>query len=395
MQTGQISNQQYMQAQQLGFQGSQAELDRMFQEKRQQSEQQFQSTFQNAGFVQQNSLVDRQTQAQTNVQAMQLALAGNLGGNAVQELLDKTVGPGFIFKPEAQVALEQVAEASGLSVDEFNNVRRAMANGQTSDMLNDKRRFIPTKDSNGNSTATIGISTAEKESALNYAKTNFDSGMLSDSEYKTLVYQINNGSAGSVRDPLTGITHYTTNVNIKTGNIPNMGYGKPTKDANGESIINSDYIETPEKAKAFQEKLAKLYADTQVNLANISANAQVKSAQKSSSASVICTELYMQEKLPYEIYVADSKYGMMNIHPTVMAGYHRWAIPVASMMQRSPIVTAIVRPFATAWAYHMAYKMDAYHKENKLGELIEFIGIPICRFIGNRLEKQVVKNAIQ
>jgi len=96
---------------------------------------------------------------------------------------------------------------------------------------------------------------------------------------------------------------------------------------------------------------------------------------------VICTELHRQGLMPEEIYKADSEYGK-SLDDDTMRGYLSWGIPVAGAMGKSPILTAIVKPFALNWAYHMA------GEHNSFGKIALAVGIPICRWLGTRQVSQ-------
>jgi hypothetical protein len=97
---------------------------------------------------------------------------------------------------------------------------------------------------------------------------------------------------------------------------------------------------------------------------------------------IICTELYRQGKLPRHIYENDAQVGReyAKSDPLVMKGYHVWGRPVARLMGRSRAVTAVVEPFAKAWAFHIA------GQKSLLGAALFNIGVPICRIIGYALE---------
>ncbi len=103
--------------------------------------------------------------------------------------------------------------------------------------------------------------------------------------------------------------------------------------------------------------------------------------------SVLCTELHRQGILSDTLYEADSKYGG-KLDSDIISGYHRWAVPVARAMKKSRIVTMFWKPLVLAWAEHAAYKEGVLPKDNSLGIFIEFIGIPICRFLN---KKEVVQ----
>jgi len=95
------------------------------------------------------------------------------------------------------------------------------------------------------------------------------------------------------------------------------------------------------------------------------------------AGTVICTELHRQGLMSDEIYEADQRFGAKQ-DAAVIAGYHIWGIPLASVMRKSRVVTMLIAPLAIAWAEDMA------GKPNRLGAFLNKIGIPICRFIGSR-----------
>lgn len=101
-----------------------------------------------------------------------------------------------------------------------------------------------------------------------------------------------------------------------------------------------------------------------------------------SSDKIICTELYRQGKLPRHIYENDAQVGReyAKNDPLVMKGYHVWGRPVAKLMAHSRVVTAVVEPFAKAWAFHIA------GQKSLLGAVLFNVGVPICRIIGYALK---------
>jgi len=128
-----------------------------------------------------------------------------------------------------------------------------------------------------------------------------------------------------------------------------------------------EFIRDPKREREFQERLALLGAPKE--------------------GKVVCTELHRQGLLDSKIYQADSEYAKL-IPVSVVTGYHFWGIPLSKLMRKSKLVTTLVRPFATAWAYSMAYKMGATNKRNIFGEILEFIGIPICHLLGSLIKKE-------
>ena len=96
------------------------------------------------------------------------------------------------------------------------------------------------------------------------------------------------------------------------------------------------------------------------------------------AGTVICTELYRQGFMDEETYLKDAEFGKKQ-DIEVIAGYHTWGIPLARAMRNSRVVTWLVKPLALAWAEDMS------GKKNALGAFLNKIGIPICRFIGERV----------
>jgi hypothetical protein len=94
--------------------------------------------------------------------------------------------------------------------------------------------------------------------------------------------------------------------------------------------------------------------------------------------SVICTELHRQGIMSTELYLIDSSYGvaLRLRNPEVFEGYLVLGRPIAKLMRKSKLFTAIMAPPTMAWAKNMA------GDHNLVGGLISFIGMPLCTFIG-------------
>lgn len=100
---------------------------------------------------------------------------------------------------------------------------------------------------------------------------------------------------------------------------------------------------------------------------------------------VICNELNRQGYLPDDIHDLDVKYSQEHPDPMAYIGYFVMARPIVTLMQRSWIVTQIVKPFGLAWAYEMASRMNPDIKGNNLGKWLMKHGTPFCRRIGNKI----------
>lgn len=123
-----------------------------------------------------------------------------------------------------------------------------------------------------------------------------------------------------------------------------------------------------------------IYDKTVVTEGNKSSSA--KAASVTYTPSVICTELHRQGYLPTAWFEADMAFGRAYADGRTFAVYHAWARPVVRAMQRSALVTQLVRPFALAWAKHMAYVMGAGSEDSLLGRWLVDVGLPLHRALG-------------
>jgi len=103
-----------------------------------------------------------------------------------------------------------------------------------------------------------------------------------------------------------------------------------------------------------------------------------------SGGTVICTELHRQGLMDKTIFKADEAFGRYigDNQKEVLIGYHFWAKPVVSLMQKSRIFTQIVNVLAKPWSYEMAYRMGARDEGTFAGKILMFVGVPVCRTIG-------------
>lgn len=99
---------------------------------------------------------------------------------------------------------------------------------------------------------------------------------------------------------------------------------------------------------------------------------------------IICTELHAQGFMDDQTYVLDQEFGD-RLPAHIMDGYQCWAKHVVKLMKKSKLFTEMVAIPALAWARSMA------GQPNFLGNLIMFIGLSACAFIGKlRLLLKVV-----
>jgi hypothetical protein len=110
---------------------------------------------------------------------------------------------------------------------------------------------------------------------------------------------------------------------------------------------------------------------------------------------VICTALYNLGLLDKEVYALDAEYGqrIFTLDPAIIVGYHSWAKPIASHIQKdtftAKLLRSIVSPLGQAWAKEMAHQMrPEKYKTDFLGKMLMKIGYPICKGIGNLKQGQ-------
>jgi hypothetical protein len=84
------------------------------------------------------------------------------------------------------------------------------------------------------------------------------------------------------------------------------------------------------------------------------------------------------------IFKADEAFGkyLRENQKEVLIGYHFWAKPVVSLMQKSHIFAQIVNVLAKPWSYEMAYRVGARNEGTFVGKILMDVGVPICRVIG-------------
>ncbi|QSH39327.1 type II secretion system protein [Candidatus Kaiserbacteria bacterium] len=96
---------------------------------------------------------------------------------------------------------------------------------------------------------------------------------------------------------------------------------------------------------------------------------------------VICTELYRQGLLDDVIYEADAAFGA-TLSQTTLRGYHAWAVPVVTLMQKSEQVTRIVAVIAKPWTVEMAHQMGVLDEGSIIGKAMMIVGVPVSWTIG-------------
>ena len=185
----------------------------------------------------------------------------------------------------------------------------------------------------------------------------------------------------------TSIAHYNSGIsqldesnivaqgiNLKSFN--NAEEGRQTIDALVANGHSQDVVEAVAKNEITVEEVNQLGA----------AVGEKESVDPGIDApKVICAELYRQGLLEKEIFELDEEFGrhLRKVDPDIINGYHRWALPLVSMMQRSITVSNIIKIIAKPVVKHIAYQMG-YPSKTYLGAAMFTVGKHICRFISKK-----------
>lgn len=115
-----------------------------------------------------------------------------------------------------------------------------------------------------------------------------------------------------------------------------------------------------------------------------SSTTRTSGAPSAGGLTVICTVLHDFGMMDDDLYEADCKFGEM-VSEQVMAGYHRFGIPIAKVMRKSFVLTALVEPFVLSWAKTMKAKVEGRpENETLLGRIMLRLGVPFCRWLGRK-----------
>jgi hypothetical protein len=105
------------------------------------------------------------------------------------------------------------------------------------------------------------------------------------------------------------------------------------------------------------------------------------------AAWVLCSELVRQGGLEASIVDDEWEYIRGIITDQEYAGYRIIADPLVKLMQISPLFTSVIAPFIRSFAYEMASRVNKDIKGNRLGKVILFFGLPLCRICAPEARK--------
>ena len=116
----------------------------------------------------------------------------------------------------------------------------------------------------------------------------------------------------------------------------------------------------------------------------LAAEREQREQENSVDSRVICTELYRQGKLSRELYRMDVMYTARYLSPTIIKGYHYWAIPVVRKMRKSDKLTKFMLYFTMKRAEEIAHIVNPakYSKSSIAGKIIKNVGEALCYGIG-------------
>lgn len=124
------------------FQREEREFAQTFSREEREAIQGFQTAFQEAGFQNQFSLLEQQEASRRQDQVLQLFLSGNLSGESAQEAVQSILGDRLVLTNEDELRLQRAAANSGLTPEEYTNIRRAIGTEQQRVMLENPEEFI-------------------------------------------------------------------------------------------------------------------------------------------------------------------------------------------------------------------------------------------------------------
>lgn len=179
----------------------------------------------------------------------------------------------------------------------------------------------------------------------------------------------------------TSMAHYSSGVSqLDESNIVAEGInsGSFTDAQEGRNFI-SNAVES-----GFTQDEVETLAKNPTVTTNISMS-QAPTPEAPDAPKVICAELYRQGLLEKEIFELDEEFGrhLRKVDPDIINGYHRWALPLVSLMQRSITVSNIIKIIAKPVVKHIAYQMG-YPSKTYLGAAMFTVGKHICRFIAKK-----------
>lgn len=124
------------------FAAEQSLLGRTFTREEARLQRDFQQALSESEFSFRAEQADEQRQIAKNQAAINLALSGNIKSDDIQSIIDETFGPGVTLTTQDEVDLQRLATASGLGVDDYMQIRKAIGQGQLRDVLENPQDYV-------------------------------------------------------------------------------------------------------------------------------------------------------------------------------------------------------------------------------------------------------------
>ena len=189
----------------------------------------------------------------------------------------------------------------------------------------------------------------------------------------------------------TGTQRTVTQKNLSGEAINKLIYDALSADAGLASLATGENLSggygASTKALLGQDFMVKLIGElANVTAPTISDTTGTTTKQESSSqtkaggkfGTVICTELHRQGLLPSALYNHPAAAAHLSqIHPYTLAGYHLWAVPVVSLMRKSPLLSHLLLPICKS-----RYEMVTTGRTKFWGALTIYLGHPVCFILG-------------
>lgn len=96
---------------------------------------------------------------------------------------------------------------------------------------------------------------------------------------------------------------------------------------------------------------------------------------------VICTELHKQGHITDEQWCASFLYGFYFIDEETYQGYLQWASKVVKWMQKSRLITRVIKPFGIGYIEEATHRMRHDRRGSWIGKVLLKYGVPFCRYL--------------
>jgi hypothetical protein len=167
-------------------------------------------------------------------------------------------------------------------------------------------------------------------------------------------------------------------------------YQQRVADINANTNIDADtrtkMLTSAKNLRDTQLDMVQQLYDVDLDWADIPITPATAPAAAAGGGTVLCTHFHSKGWLSDELYAADQAYAAANIDVLTIAGYHRWAEPLARWLGTGdhPVADAVAWFFVSRWAQEMAWRMKAAPRGSIVGKAMIAFGEPLCWVIGAR-----------